>query len=128
MEDISDNCIKVKIVQSSSCVGCKISGHCSASEKKEKIIDVYNAGSEHGYSVGDEVTVSVSAQSGIEAVVIAFAIPFVILVVTIFLVRLFTDDDAVSALSGLAILIPYYAILYALRNKIIKRISFAIER
>lgn len=128
VEDISGNCIKVRIVQQSSCIGCKISGQCSASERKDKIIDVYNVSHGDAYAVGDEVTVSVFSRSGMEAVTIAFAIPFVILVVTIFIVKLLTGDDALSALSGLAILVPYYAVLYALRGRIVKRISFAIDR
>lgn len=128
VEDISAGCIKVRIVQSSSCVGCKISGHCTASEQKEKVIDVYTSDREVApIQVGDEVMVSVSAQSGIEAVILAFGIPFVVLVATIFTVMMLTGNDAMSALSGLAVLIPYYAVLYALRSKITKRISFAID-
>lgn len=127
VEDISEECIKVRIVQSSSCIGCKIAGHCSTSERKDKIIDVYNVGNNHGYAVGDEVTVSVSSRSGIEAVTLAFTVPFVLLILTVFLSTLLTSNEAASAFAGIIILVPYYIVLYMLRDKVGKRISCAIE-
>lgn len=127
VEDISGGCIKVRIVQSSSCIGCKIAGHCNTSERKDKIIDVYTVGNNHGYAVGDEVTVSVSSRSGMEAVTLAFTIPFVLLILTVFLSSLLTSSEALSAVAGLVILIPYYIVLYMLRGKIGKRVSCAIE-
>ena len=127
VENITDGCIQVRISQSSACIGCKVAGQCHAWERKDKIIDVYNAGKGSAYAVGDKVTVAVSQHSGSEAVVLAFVIPFMLLIATVFVCSLLTDSEAVAALAGLAILIPYYIILYMLRSKISKRISFTIE-
>ena len=43
------------------------------------------------------------------------------------LYRLTGGDEAVSALGALLTLLPYYAVLYALRGRIKRRFSFQIE-
>ena len=49
--------LTVQISQTSACAACKAAGHCSASESKEKIIDVYHVDDIHDYHVGDTVQV-----------------------------------------------------------------------
>lgn len=128
VENITNGCIQVRISQSSACASCKVASQCNAWERKEKIIDVYdNAADGHDYAVGDKVTVAVSQRSGSEAVVLAFIVPFALLVLTVFACSLLTGNEAIAALVGLAILIPYYIILYIMRSKISRRISFTIE-
>lgn len=128
VEDItSGGCVRVRITQQAACIGCKIAGHCSTSERKDKIIDVYGAGKGHSYTVGQEVTVSVAERTGLEAVTVAFTLPFLLLIVTVFVVMLLTGDEAVSALLGIGILVPYYAVVYLLRSRLTRRLSFAID-
>lgn len=127
VENISGGCIQVRISQSSACAGCKVAKQCSAWERKEKIIDIINTGKGHSYAVGDKVKVAVSQRAGSEAVALAFVIPFAMLILTIFACSQLTGNEAIAALSGIAILIPYYIILYILRGKISRRISFTIE-
>ena len=59
IDSIEDECIHVRIVQTSACAACKVAGYCNAAESKEKIIDVCcdNAAA---YSVGQHVVVSTS--------------------------------------------------------------------
>ena len=42
VDEITDGCIKVRIVQSSACASCKVASRCNASESKEKIVEVYD--------------------------------------------------------------------------------------
>jgi hypothetical protein len=91
-----------------------------------KIIDVYNVDGSK-YNRGDEVTVVASMSTGRNAVILGFGIPFLILIFVIFGVSLLTKSEPLAALVSIGSLIPYYIILYILRNKIRQHITFKIE-
>ena len=127
IDSISEGNVRVRIVQNSACSGCKISAHCSSAESKEKLIDVFTTDSSR-YTVGQEVNVIAAANVGFRAVIYGFVIPTAILLVTIILLlQCFACDEAIAALSGIAALVPYYFILYLLRDKMKKTLTFSIE-
>lgn len=124
---IEPNRIRVLIAQTSACESCRASRHCSASESKEKIIDVYNDAEQSKYKVGDGVMLVESHATGMKAVLLGFGIPFVLVILILFLCALLTNNEPVAALASLASLIPYYAILYLFRNKLRNTLNFSIE-
>ena len=127
IEEVGADRIKVRILQTSACAACKVAGHCNASESKEKLIDVY--GQEvSDYQVGEHVVVVASPEVGMRAVAWGFGIPFVLLVLTVFLMVRLTGNEGIAALSSLGTLLPYYLVLYLLRDKLRERLSFGIER
>ena len=126
VDNIENDCVKVRIVQSSACSSCNAARICNAAEKKEKIVDIYNV-VPNQFKVGDNVTVIASAQVGINAVFYAYGVPFIILVCTVFLVSLLTKDEPVIAIAGMCSLIPYYICLYLMRQHLRKTLSFSIE-
>lgn len=125
IERIEHNHIVVRIAQVSGCGSCKMAGHCNASESKDKLIDVYHVDTSK-YQVGDHVVVSADLKSGYKAVAWGFGVPLVIMVATLLLVRLWTRDDAMAALMGVSALVPYYFLLFLLRDKLRDKFSFAI--
>ena len=84
VENIDGFHLKVRIVQTSACSSCSIKGHCSASETKEKLIDVYNPNPSLNPQVGQRVMITGSASMGMKAVGWAFIMPFLILLVSLF--------------------------------------------
>ena len=126
IEKISPQCITVRITQTAACVGCKVSGHCNASESKEKLIDVYSHETQY-HKVGDQVVISADIGTGYRAVAWGFGIPLVIMMLSLFVVYQWTGNDGLSALVGIAALIPYYILLYFLRDKIRHRFTFKID-
>ena len=82
VEKIMDDCIQVRIVQTSACAACKVAGYCNASESKEKLIDVYHADSHH-LNVGDAVTVTASTEVAAHALLLGFGLPFIVMVAVI---------------------------------------------
>lgn len=126
IEKIDGGHIVVKIIQTSACSSCKVAGHCNASEMKEKFVDVFHADTRN-YKIGDAVKVSTDTSAGYRAVGWGFGIPMLILIEAVFAVKILTGNDARAALIGIASLIPYYMLLYLLRHKIRKRLSFKIE-
>ena len=126
VESIEEGCVHVRIVQTSSCAACKVAGCCNAAESKEKMIDVY-CDAVADYKVGQQVTVSTSGQVAVKALLWAFGVPFVLLLAMLILVLLLTANEGWAALSALAILVPYYAILWLLRDKMREQLAFTIE-
>ena len=128
VESIDGSHVRVKILQSSACSSCRVKGHCNISETKEKIIDIHDKESAGCCSVGQEVMVCGTTSMGMKAVLLAFVLPFVVLLAALFVTMRVTDgDEATSALVSLCTLIPYYIIIYLLRNKISRTFSFTLE-
>lgn len=126
VESVEDGCVHVRIVVTSACAACKVAGYCNAAESKEKVVDVYTAKSA-AYVVGQAVTVSASRQVATHALLLAFGLPFVILVAVLVGVFLLTGDELWAALGGLLALVPYYGILWLFRQKVRDRLAFQIE-
>ena len=128
VESIDGSHVRVKILQSSACSTCSVKGHCNISETKEKIIDIHDKESADCCSVGQEVMVCGTTSMGMKAVVLAFVLPFIVLLAALFVTMRVTDgDEAASALVSLCTLIPYYIIIYLLRNRISRTFSFTLE-
>ena len=126
VENIMGDSVQVRIVQTSACAACKMAGYCNASESKEKLVDVYHADTRH-LKVGDVVMVTASTQVAAHALLLGFGLPFVVLVAVLVAVLLITGNEGAAALSGLAALVPYYAVLFLFRNRIRDKLSFSIE-
>ena len=125
IERIEKDKVQVRIVQTSACAACKVAGYCHAAESKEKLVDVYrNPG---GLRVGDAVTVTASTQIATQALLLGFAVPFILLVLVLVVVLLLTGNEAAAGLSALASQIPYYGVLYLLRNYLRNKFAFEIE-
>ena len=128
VESIDGSHVRVKILQSSACSSCSVKGHCNISETKEKIIDIHDKESADCCSVGQKVMVCGTTSMGMKAVVLAFVLPFIVLLAALFVTMRVTDgDEAASALVSLCTLIPYYIIIYLLRNRISRTFSFTLE-
>ena len=127
VEKIEGSHVVVRIVQTSACAACSAKGLCNASESKEKQIDVYEVNA--SYQIGEEVILCGSTSMGMRAVVLAFGVPVLILLAALFITMQVTDDDALlSSIIALVTVIPYYLIIYLMKNKLNKTFSFVIEK
>lgn len=127
VENIDGSHIQVRIIQTSACSACSAKGHCNASESKEKLIDVYDTKAS-SYQKGEEVMLYGTTSMGMQAVLLAFGVPFLVLLITLFVaIRLTDGNELKSALIALLALIPYYLIIYVCRNKLSKKFSFTLE-
>ena len=124
---MDEGCVRVRILQTSACAACKVAGHCNASESKEKLVDV-RCGDTTGYAVGQQVVVTASQDVANRALLLGFGLPFVVLVATLVVVLWLTGSEGVAALSALGALVPYYLLLWLLRQHISRQVSFEIEQ
>ena len=127
VEKVEGAHVVVRIVQTSACAACSAKGLCNASESKEKQIDVYEAGV--SYRIGEEVVLCGSTSMGMRAVFLAFGIPMLFLLFALFVTMRVTDGDAlVSSLVALFAVVPYYLVIYFMKDKLNKTFSFTIEK
>lgn len=112
----------VKIEQTSACASCHVKSVCGASEKSEKIIDTNLL--DTSLKIGDQVTVTGQKSLGIQAILLAYVLPFIVIVSMLFIVNIFTTNELVIGTCALASLIPYFAILRLMRNKIQAKFQF----
>jgi sigma-E factor negative regulatory protein RseC len=127
VEKVDGSHVTVRIVQTSACSSCSAKGLCNASESKEKLIDVYH--NQVSCQIGEQVVVCGTTSMGMRAVLLAFGLPVLILLLALFVTMRITDGDALfSALVGLGTMVPYYLIIYVCKDKLNRTFSFTIEK
>ena len=119
---IDNNIAHVKIEQTSACASCHAKGICGASEKTEKIIDAHIT--DDTLKIGDQVTIIGQKSLGFQAILLAYVLPFAQIIGILFIVNIFTDNEIIIGTCALASLIPYFAILRLMRNKIQAKFQF----
>lgn len=117
--------VTVRILQASACSGCQASRICNAAESKEKLVEVDMAGAE-SLSVGQTVTVVAGERMGMTAVMLAFGLPLLLLIVALIAALRVSGSEKVAAIVSLAVLLPYYVVLFLCRNRIKKDFGFRI--
>ena len=126
VENIQGSHLSVRIVQTSACAACSVKGHCSSADSKDKIIDIIDTAAA-SYQVGENVMVVGETSMGMQAVALAFIIPFVLLIFTLFLFMALIENELYAALLSLAVLVPHYYILWLNKTRLKQKFSFTIK-
>lgn len=126
VENINGSHLSVRIIQTSACAACSVRGHCSSADSKEKVIDIIDS-SASSFQVGEEVMVIGETSMGMRAVLLAFVLPFAVLILSLFIFMAIIDDELYAALLSLAVLIPYYYILWLNKTRLKQKFSFTIK-
>ncbi len=119
--------IEVNIESKSACASCHASGACHAADQSNRIIQVKNNACYTHLKVGDVVTVQGNFTSGLTAVLFAYVLPFILILLTLILSSAITNNNLVSGILALGITVPYYILLYFYRNRFEKHFSFFIK-
>jgi sigma-E factor negative regulatory protein RseC len=116
----------VNLTNVSNCSSCHVQGMCSVSDVDKKEIEVINDRI-NPFKSGDKVEVSFSKTSGPKALFLGYVLPFLFVLVALLVTYQITGNEAVSGLSSLAILIPYYSGLFMFRSKLKKEFAFRLK-
>ena len=98
---------------------------CMASERKEKRIEGTLL---EPVQTGDEVEVMVKEQMGWLAVLLAYIVPFVLLVAAVAGFNRLGWSEAQAGTAALASVAIYYVILRLFRNKLQRKFTFEIKK
>ncbi len=125
VENIHGTQIRVRIVQTSACSGCSAKAHCSSAESKEKIIEIEDPSGM--YRIGEEVMITGEMSVGRQAVWFAFVLPFLVLVISLFICMSVWNDELLASLGSLTVLAVYYLIVWMNRARLKRKLSFTIK-
>lgn len=120
------NKIRIHIEQQSACRTCHSRSVCMASDMKGKEVFVENDGG--NYQIGETVELLGRTSTGLLAVLLAFVIPFLLILLSLIVLQRVVTSEAVSALISLSLLMPYYLILSLFNKKLDKKLQFYIQK
>lgn len=126
VKEIKENVIIVDVLSKSACMSCQVKGVCSVSDIAEKQVEVIKESDD--IHIGDKVTVFLAQTLGFKAVLLGYIAPFFIVIFVLILMLQLTNNELIAGVSSISILIPYYLILYLLKDKISKKYKFRIKK
>ena len=116
----------VQIVQTSACSACKARSMCMSSESQAKEMDAVML---EKIQVGDRVEVEVRERLAWRAVLLAYILPFVVMMAVIAGLDYFTNwSEAIVGTLALCSIALYYIGLNAFRNKLQKQFTFTARK
>ena len=123
-----DGTALVRIVQTSACAACKAKAMCASAESAEKEMTVVLLGDEQ-WAVGNEVEVMVQQKMGWKAVVLAYLLPFfVMLAVMLVGNAIWAVREEILGTVALCAMALYYLILGMFKDKLQKEFSFTAKK
>jgi len=127
---ITNSTITVSLEGNINCDSCKAKAACGISESNSKEIEITNPSIEHkrtfqSFQLNDGVEVVIRTELGLKAVFWAYVFPF-ILMLTVLLITSTLFKEWVAGLLSIAILIPYYFMLYVLKNSFKKMFRLTV--
>jgi sigma-E factor negative regulatory protein RseC len=126
VEQLTDNTVFVKVLSMSACSTCHAKAMCNIAEVEEKIVEV-KRDKERNFVQGQEVVVSMRKTLGGIAVFLGYVLPFLVMMGVLLLVLFVTGNEGMAGLVAMAVLVPYYWMLYIYRDKLKRTFSFKIQ-
>ena len=134
-----DGTALVRIVQTSACAACKAKAMCASAESVEKEMTVVLFGengkvktennSIQSYHVGDEVEVMVQQKMGWKAVVLAYLLPFFIMLAVMLIGNaIWAVREEILGTAALCAMALYYIVLGMFKDKLQKEFSFTAKK
>ena len=126
IKDIDSKQYYVSIIAQSACAACHAKSVCNVTELQEEIIEIPKEETD-SYKIGDKVEILMEKSLGPKAVMLGYVIPFIVLLTTLIVSLNIFDSEGIAGLLSLGILIPYYLILYLVKDKLKKAFVFRIR-
>lgn len=125
VQSVNERSIDVRIVSHPACAGCAASKICDVSEAQEKIITTIR---NIDVKAGEEVDVIMSQTQGFRALFLGYILPFLIIMLLLITLTSLGVAELIAGIIAIGSLLPYYLVIYLLRDKIDKSFSFSIKK
>ena len=123
---VNGNMAQVEITQTSACSACKARTMCMSAESQQKEMDVIML---EPLQAGDKVEVQVRERLAWKAVLLAYIMPFVVMLGVIVILDFETMwSEAVIGTLSLCAIALYYIILGFFKNRLQKQFSFTARK
>lgn len=110
---ISSDSITVSLNGNLHCEACNAKSACGVSDSDSKEIEIHSPA--QAMDINEKVEVFLKKDLGLKAVFWAYVFPFIILF-AVLLISSTIYEEWIAGLLSLGVLIPYYLLLYALKN------------
>ncbi|MEO1009757.1 MAG: SoxR reducing system RseC family protein [Bacteroidota bacterium] len=120
---IHRNVFTVTLEGNVHCESCRAKGTCGISDSGAK--EVVVSDSKGAFGLNEQVAVVLKKRTGLKAVFWAYLFPFLLMVFTLWIASGFVAEWMAGLLS-LLILVPYYGIIYFLRDAFKKAFRISI--
>ena len=116
----------VEIVQTSACSACKAKSMCMSAESQQKEMDVVMV---EPMEAGDKVEVTVRERLAWKAVLLAYILPFIVMIGVIIVLDFATEwSEAVVGTLSLCAIALYYIGLSFFKNRLQKQFVFTARK
>ncbi|MDR1182674.1 MAG: SoxR reducing system RseC family protein [Bacteroidales bacterium] len=124
---VSETEVCVKIERTEACGGCANKTSCRMGKQDEQTVTVQTKDAET-YCMGEEVNISMKTSLGLKAVLYAYILPLVFLLVAFAIAHHFIASEPLQIILALFPVIVYYTILYRMRRRMEKTFQFYISK
>jgi len=123
---VEGNTARVSILQASACQACKAQSMCMSADSKQKEMDALML---EPMSVGDRVEVMVRERLAWRAVMLAYMMPFVLMMMVMMVLLYATDwSEAVVGVTSIASIALYYIVLGLFNKRLTRHFSFTARK
>lgn len=126
VKEVRAKSVIVSMTQMSACSGCHAKDLCTASDSKEREMEI--KGSYPEVQIGDTVMIEGSQSIGWWAILYSFVLPIILLIVVLTTASGFGLSELYMALLAFGTIAIYFLILKALDKKIAKKFDFSIRK
>ncbi|WP_411893274.1 SoxR reducing system RseC family protein [Winogradskyella sp. A2] len=120
---INSDSVVITLEQNIQCESCQVKGSCGLSELSTKKVEAHDL--ENSFRINEKVLVTLKKITGLKAVFWAYVFPFILMVFTLVITSSLLKEW-LAGLLALFVLIPYYALLYFLKNKLIATFKISV--
>lgn len=119
--------IDVEITVSSACSECHAKSICMPSEQRQEFVTAQALYGET-FQIGERVHLVLKQKAGWKAILIAYLIPFLVLIAALFGSYAIFRNELASVIASLLFLVAYYFLLKHFRHKIDKQFTFFVTK
>jgi sigma-E factor negative regulatory protein RseC len=121
--EVNEGQCVVLIEQLSACVNCQARSACTASDKKEKNIEVQT---ENHVVVGEQVLLVGQHSLGLKAVFFAYILPLALIFVVLVVLTIVGVEETLAGTISLFAILPYYGVLRFFKDRLKREFTFKL--
>jgi positive regulator of sigma E activity len=126
VQEVRDDNITISFISQPACSSCNLKNSCTLADSEVRNLEIISQG--NNYHIGEKVNVVLSQSNGFRAVFLGYILPLIIVCLSLVLLLKLTNNEALAGLVSIAMLIPYYLILWLLRGVIKKNFKFRLVK
>ena len=119
--------IEVEITVSSACSECHAKSICIPTDHRQETVTAQSLYGER-FEPGEKVQLVLKGSIGNKAVVLAYLLPFLVLMIALFGTYAITKSELAGVIVSLVFVILYFIILKTQNKKIEQKIQFFVKR